>query len=321
MRSQSAVFVDAGYFIAAAATRRTGSSLRRLVSVNYESFVADLTRLVEERTGLPLLRVYWYDAGKNGLPDYEQEKVARLPKVKLRLGRIDVEGGQKGVDLRIGLDMVGHSRNRAVDVIYLLSGDDDLTEAVEEAQAQGVQVIILAVPTAQGGPHGVSRNLSMAADGIEILPSEIIDRSVAPVVSAPPTSASRVTPQVMRKQVTPADVRRSATAAKPAVPSTVVYSSGGEHASYVAPEYEGVTEELSRAITGVVGRTFDAWSSSATEIQRNDLLRGRPTIPSDLDRALLVDLADVMSDYNLSDEARVELRIQFWKKAEEALDA
>ena len=56
-----------------------------------------------------MLRVYWYDAGKNGAAEPEHEKVAVLPKVKLRLGHVGVVGEQKGVDLRIGLDMVGHS--------------------------------------------------------------------------------------------------------------------------------------------------------------------------------------------------------------------
>lgn len=178
MRSQSAIFVDAGYLMAAAATRVTGSSLRRGIKVDYAGLVSELIALVEERAGLPVLRVYWYDAGKNGAAEPEHEKVAVLPKVKLRLGHVGVVGEQKGVDLRIGLDMVGHSRNHAVDVIYLLSGDGDLTEAVEEAQAQGVQVFVLAVPTESGEPHGVSGYLTKAADGVEVLEGSILELSL-----------------------------------------------------------------------------------------------------------------------------------------------
>ena len=40
-----------------------------------------------------------------------------------------------------------HARNQAVDVIYLVTGDDDLAEAVEEVQGHGIPVILLAVPT------------------------------------------------------------------------------------------------------------------------------------------------------------------------------
>ncbi|MER5836059.1 MULTISPECIES: NYN domain-containing protein [Streptomycetaceae] len=106
-----------------------------------------------------MLRVYWYDSARNGIPDAQQERIGELPKVKLRLGRFGVNGEQKGVDLRIGLDLVAHARNRASDVFFLVSGDDDLAEAVEEAQVHGVQVLLLAVPTADGKAHGVSRHL------------------------------------------------------------------------------------------------------------------------------------------------------------------
>lgn len=91
MRSNSALHVDAGYLIAAAATRLTGSSLRRGVKVDYERLISDLVAEVEKRSGLPLLRVYWYDAGRKGIADADQERIALLPRVKLRLGRVPVE--------------------------------------------------------------------------------------------------------------------------------------------------------------------------------------------------------------------------------------
>lgn len=50
-------------------------------------------------------------------PAMNTSKSGMLPRVKLRLGRVGFEGQQKGVDLRIGLDMVTHARNGAVDTI------------------------------------------------------------------------------------------------------------------------------------------------------------------------------------------------------------
>jgi uncharacterized LabA/DUF88 family protein len=328
MRSQSAIFVDAGYFIAAAATRLTGSSLRRGVNVDFEKLVPELIAMVEGRTGLPLLRVYWYDAGKNGNPDQDQEKVAALPKVKLRLGRIGVEGEQKGVDLRIGLDMVGHSRNGAVDTIYLLSGDDDLTEAVEEAQAQGVQVIVLAVPAKSGAPHGVSRNLSKAADDVEVLEGAVLDASVTAAVTAPPVPSPPAVPvapspgavgiaivaQASRSAKPSDPARRVSTA--PAGPPTLAYSGSSGSKPYVAPEYEHDPAEVTASIKEVVDKAYEAWASTATEAQRAELLAGRPTIPRDLDRALLVDLSDLLGDYYLSEAVRVRLRSLFWDAVE-----
>ena len=63
-------------------------------------------------------------------------------------------------------------------VFILISGDDDLTEAVAEAQVHGVQVILLAVANTENKPHGMSRHLIRAADGLEILPPETIAQTV-----------------------------------------------------------------------------------------------------------------------------------------------
>lgn len=200
MRSHCALYVDAGYLLAAAATRRTGTSLRRGIVVNYEHLVRSLTHHVRT-SGLPLLRVHWYDSARHGVPDSTQERIALLPGVKVRLGRIGFDGEQKGVDLRIGLDMVGHARNNAVDVMYLVSGDDDLTEAVEEVQAHGVQVILLAIPNDKGAPHSVSRHLQQAADGLELLDADAVDAAVTPSVRETPAALIAATQARMSRDV------------------------------------------------------------------------------------------------------------------------
>lgn len=315
MRSHSALYVDAGYLIAAAATRVTGTSYRRGVTLNFGNLITELIELVEEDSGLPLLRVYWYDAAHNAVPNPDQERISLLPKVKLRLGRIGVEGEQKGVDLRIGLDMVGHARNGAVDTIYLLSGDDDLTEAVEEAQAQGVQVTVLAVPSKDGLSHGVSRHLLRAADGIEVLTGELFDGNVAAVTSTPSTpetAPGQASENVaISKAPTPGDLAR-----RPAGPtptgSITAFSSGSGSKPYVAPEHQRDPAELTAMIDQVAQKAYDAWSATATSDQKAELANGKPSIPRDLDRALLVDLSAAVGDYNLSDAVRVQLRSRFW---------
>jgi uncharacterized LabA/DUF88 family protein len=311
MRSHSALYVDAGYLIAAAATRLTGSSFRRGVEVDYGRLLSELISLVEVRTGLPLLRVYWYDAARDGIANPVQEQIALLPKVKLRLGRVGVEGEQKGVDLRIGLDMVGHSRNGAVDTMYLLSGDDDLTEAVEEAQTQGVQVIILAVPSRTGGLQGVSRHLMRAADDLEALDGTLLDSSVTAVV---PDSVPAVTPGPLEgtSHPTPADLARRVPSTIPPRMSSEVRSSLVHSSPPSLPVVLRDPAELSAAIVQVATKTYEAWAKSATAAQRDELLRGHPSIPRDLDRALLIDLSDVLDEYTLSDPTRVELRSKFW---------
>ena len=62
--------------------------------------------------------------------------------------------------------------------MYLLSGDDDLAEAVEEAQGHGVQVILLAVPGSEGRAHGVAQHLLREADGLTLIGTDILDATV-----------------------------------------------------------------------------------------------------------------------------------------------
>ena len=322
MRSHSALYVDAGYLLAAAATLVTGTSYRRGITVDFASVIAELVELVEGHSGLPLLRVYWYDAAHNSVANPDQEKIALLPRVKLRLGRIGVEGEQKGVDLRIGLDMVGHARNGAVDTIYLLSGDDDLTEAVEEAQALGVQVTVLAVPAVDGVSHGVSRHLLRAVDGLQLLNGQLFESTVTAIKSTstlPPVVTPSATEMVSVARVpNPAELARRSHVDVFTSGSTPAYfgNSGGK--VYVAPEYQPDLAETSSVIVQVARKAYDAWSATATADQKTELLAGRPSIPRDLDRALLVDLSAALGDYNLSDPQRVELRSRFWDTVDDA---
>lgn len=96
MRSHSALYIDAGYLLAATATRVTGSSLRRGVRVEYAALLAALAAHVESQSRLPLLRSHWYDAARDGTPTREQEQIVLLPNVKLRPGGIGEEGEQRG---------------------------------------------------------------------------------------------------------------------------------------------------------------------------------------------------------------------------------
>ena len=230
MRSHCALYVDAGYLLAASATRITGTSLRSSIEADHERLIDALIAHATERSGLPLLRVHWYDAARDGVPDDSQQKIGLLPRVKLRLGRIGFDGEQKGVDLRIGLDLVAHARNAAVDAVFLVSGDDDLAEAVEEAQALGVQVTILAVPNKSGEPHGVSRHLQGAADGLDLLTGEALDAAVKPrtavleptPVATPAVTVPRPVPVPGPSQVpTPTLLANRPIAPKPMIPISI----------------------------------------------------------------------------------------------------
>ncbi|MDN5765756.1 MAG: NYN domain-containing protein [Humibacillus sp.] len=336
MRSYCAVYVDVGYLLASAATRVTGTSLRGGVTIVYRELIEALIAQAEAESGLPLLRVNWYDAGSStgGAPDGYQEQIGMLPRVKLRLGRMSPGGEQKGVDLRIGLDLATHGRNRLADVMYLVSGDDDLTEAVEEAQGHGVQVVLLAAPNAQGRAHAVSRHLQREADGIVVIDPLTIDRNVrarkAPVEVADAATSADGAVAVNGSSSTPAKGAAIASvprptpadfagrkASLPALPKPVdhrltrppelVYSSttGVGSIDHLGPDDRLIDE----VVRGVVG----TWKKTITEAERRSVVSERPNIPRELDKALLVDLSDRLGVYDIDERSRFVLRERFWQ--------
>jgi uncharacterized LabA/DUF88 family protein len=329
VKSRCAVYIDAGYLLAAAATRTTGTSLRSSIETDHERLIDIIAAHAEVKSGLPLLRVHWYDAAQEGVPDPTQKRIGLLPRVKLRLGRIGFDGEQKGVDLRIGLDLVAHARNAAVEVIYLVSGDDDLTEAVEEAQAHGVQIIVLAVPTRSAEPHGVSRHLQSAADGLDLLAADALDTAITPRIAVAPAAragaddpvpdappAPTPSPALLaNREQTVRPVPPARSGADPAVSSRLdtglVYSSRTGHRPILAPEYAD-DDQVSEAIDRVVRQVVHTWLDGHTADQRRELIANRPSIPRDVDRALLLDLSAAIDVYDLSDRMRHELRAQFW---------
>jgi hypothetical protein len=271
---------------------------------------------------LSVLRVHWYDSAKDGVPDLQQQRIGELPRVKLRLGRFGMDGQQKGVDLRIGLDLVTHARNGAADVFILVSGDDDLAEAVEEAQVHGVQVILLAVPSTENKPHGISRHLIRAADGLELLPPETVDQTVTKVEmppATPPVAVAVASPAGQpQAKATPRDLAGlgHSGALRPSS-SVLAYSAATGRDPQVMTEYEDPAE-LAEQIDSVVINVLAAFRKSATAEALAELKAGKPSIPRDIDKALLTDLSDRRGEFDLSEQVRHKLRAQFWKKYDEA---
>ncbi|MBD0021239.1 NYN domain-containing protein [Gordonia pseudamarae] len=352
MRSTNCVYVDVGYLIASAATRATGTSLRSGINVDEAALISALISTAADLSGRPTLRVHWYDSAKDGVPDARQERIGELPKVKLRLGRFGVGGEQKGVDLRIGLDLVTHARNNASDVFFLVSGDDDLTEAVEEAQVHGVQVVVLAVPNAAGKPHGISRHLLRAVDDMRVIDGAAVDAAVikidrkvpestepqpaarpsegarpgpkpGPRPAAPYPAAPKPTPTEPRK-ASPATIAASAQipivkpgpVAKPEPTSTLAYSSNtGEISKFLMPGYDtDIDVDNDDTIEAVAERVLSSFLDTASVEDVRSLATSRPSIPQDLDRAMLMDASDALAVGDIPEPVRHRLREMFWQK-------
>lgn len=56
---------------------------------------------------------------------------------------------QKGVDMRIGIDIASMCERRIVDRIILVSGDTDMVPAMKHARKSGVQVVMIELPGAK----------------------------------------------------------------------------------------------------------------------------------------------------------------------------
>ncbi|HEX3468472.1 MAG TPA: NYN domain-containing protein [Candidatus Elarobacter sp.] len=65
---------------------------------------------------------------------------------------------QKGVDLRIGLDVALMAKDRLIDRIVVVSGDSDIVPAMKVARREGVQVVLISLD------HSVKASLREHAD-------------------------------------------------------------------------------------------------------------------------------------------------------------
>lgn len=131
-----------------------------------------------------LFRVFYYDSpqfrGERNLPvsgnptkfqssDKWLRDLAKLERFAVRRGTlgfrgwrpktVPLKGGapltdadfepifeQKGVDMRIGLDIATFSERRSIDRIVLVSGDTDMIPAMKHARKAGIEVVIAQLP-------------------------------------------------------------------------------------------------------------------------------------------------------------------------------
>ena len=142
-----ALFVDAGYVLGDGAMAVHGTRNRDSVSWDYAGILQILGNVARDRTGLPLLRCYWYEATVEGRRTPEHEVLADLPGVKLRLGRMR-PGHREGVESEIHRDLTTLARNRAISDALIVSAEEDLAQVVSDVQDLGIRVILVHIPVA-----------------------------------------------------------------------------------------------------------------------------------------------------------------------------
>ena len=127
-----------------------------------------------------LLRIYYYNAKVD--PDYDPDNyekqqrfithLAHTPYLTLRLGKLvyyQVRGEdsgrkhyavEKGLDVKLAIDLVRLAVNRACEVAVIVSGDKDLAEVVEYGKEMGLEVVSAFFP------RGMSEQLATRADKV-----------------------------------------------------------------------------------------------------------------------------------------------------------
>jgi uncharacterized LabA/DUF88 family protein len=295
-----AVLVDAGYLLAAAANVVSGDPGRPGIDVDYPGLISALTDRAGAETGLQVLRVYWYDAAPASGPTREQKGLRVLDGVKLRLGKLvrrdDGKFEQKGVDTFLHADLTGLARKRAVSDVVLVSGDEDLLHAVEEAQEYGTRIHLWGAAS----DYNQSLELIAAVDKSTLLNEEWL----APYVwvkpqtpgTTPPQSAEKpaphkppmpspldMPPRVLHPQDT---LQKSAPLANSRFPKLWQVTSPTQR--FLDAEEN---KSMAKAEPIDVGRAYVArWMARATESERRRLTEWTASwswVPHDLDPDLL----------------------------------
>jgi hypothetical protein len=183
-----ALFVDAGYVLGDGAMAVHGTRNRDSVSWDYAGVVQILGNVARDRTGLPLLRCYWYEATVEGRRTPDHETLADLPGVKLRVGRLR-PGRREGVESEIHRDLTTLARNRAISDALVVSAEEDLAQVVSDVQDLGIRVILVHIPVR--GAWTVAPALRQECDDVVEVSEAQLRPSVELVMGAEPTGDER----------------------------------------------------------------------------------------------------------------------------------
>lgn len=155
------------------------------MDVDFHRFGQKMSELAEGE----LLRIYYYNARVD--PDFDPDNyekqqrfithLAHTPHLTLRLGKLvyyQVRGEdsgrkhyavEKGLDVKLAIDLVRLAVNRACEVAVIVSGDKDLAEVVEYGKEMGLEVVSAFFP------RGLSESLATRADKVFYLNEESLE--------------------------------------------------------------------------------------------------------------------------------------------------
>src|SRR5256885_7190179 len=116
-----------------------------------------------ERSGLPVLRCYWSEAAVDGRRTAEQDALADVPGIKLRVAKIR-PGRREGVETEIHRDLTTLARNGALQDALVVSAEEDLAQVIADVQDLGLRVTLVHITV--DGNWTISRALRQECDDI-----------------------------------------------------------------------------------------------------------------------------------------------------------
>ncbi len=281
------VLVDAGYLLGAAASLLAGDPSRSKVTVDHVALIAALRERAEAETGLPLLRIYWFDAAPERRPMPEHRRLRVLPRVTVRLGALTRAEGrwvQKGVDAAMHAELSELARNRACADVVLITGDGDLLPGMMSAKEHGVVVHLWALQAADGD-FNQSEDLVGEADERRVLDREWIEGSfslrdtssvfpapgarheIAKILAAPPAGPPAGLPDPLPAAPVPGRPAAGAPAAAVAVAAAAVPAVNGR------PQPAAAGLKVVPTPKDLAGRSADRLATAADRHQTGPVLR------------------------------------------------
>ena len=180
MKNRVFIFIDgSNFYFKLKELTLNNSKLTVLSNFNFREFAQWLVaphKLIEIHYYLGAVRQEKSNPKSQKLYAEQQKLLRRLQSQKIifTLGQIirhpDKTYHEKGVDVRLAVEMIRFARLDKYDIAYLLSSDTDLVPAVEEVKSFGKKVCY--VGTAKGQSFGLSKT----ANDVRLLrPEEIKD--------------------------------------------------------------------------------------------------------------------------------------------------
>lgn len=271
---RTAIFIDAGYLFAQGSVALAGTKQpRTLLVLDPAAVLAALTAFAESKVpGHDLLRIYWYDGALGLRPTLEQEQLAHLDSVKVRLGFINSAGQQKGVDSLIVTDLIELARLGAICDVVLLSGDEDVRVGVRIAQNYGVRVHVLGITPSRGSQ---SKALLQEADTTSEWDAPTVEKFLSIRSVAPGTPGAPALPSATIM----------ATASKVRRPPTVIQSA--DHPPATAAQLEQAIDAFVATLSeGDIKSLIAYWATSKgvpPEFDGRLLAKSRTELARDLD--------------------------------------